>query len=248
MSDPVWPLLGAVGGAIIGSFIATLVIRWPQDRAVSQGRSACDACGKPLNIVDLIPVLGFAVRRGRCRQCDAPINWRHPAIEIAAALIGAAALAAAPGYAGFAGALFGWMLLAAGAIDAEHFWLPDAITLPMAVLGIAAAALAPPDLADRLIGLAAGFGSLWLVAAGYRWLRGREGLGGGDPKLFGAIGAWLGWSALPFVLLLASLAGLGAVATAMLRGQAISATTRLPFGSLLAVAAFPVWLVLSGQP
>lgn len=247
MTDPLWPLLGAVGGAIIGSFIATLVIRWPQDRTVRHGRSTCDACGIQLNIVDLIPLIGFAVRGGRCRQCHAVINWRHPAIELAAALIGAAALAVAPGWPGVAGAAFGWMLLAAGAIDAEHFWLPDAITLPMAALGIVAGGIAPPPMTDRLIGLAAGYASLWLVAAGYRALRGREGLGGGDPKLFGAIGAWLGWYALPFVLLLASLAGLGAVVIAMARGQPVSATTRLPFGSLLAVAAFPIWLVLNGQ-
>lgn len=162
-------------------------------------------------------------------------------------MIGAVALSVAPGWEGLAGAVFGWMLLAAGAIDAEHFWLPDALTLPLAALGLAASLAGEPPLADRLIGLAAGFGSLWLIGWSYRRLRGREGLGGGDPRLFGAIGAWLGWQALPVVLVIAGLAGLGAVAIAVLRGRDVTATTQLPLGSLMAVAAFPVWLVSAAQ-
>jgi leader peptidase (prepilin peptidase) / N-methyltransferase len=90
----------------------------------------------------------------------------------------------------------------------------------------------------------AGFGTLWLIGRGYRLVRGREGLGGGDPKLFGAIGAWLGWAALPHVLLLAGFVGLGSVLIARFRGKAVRATTRLPLGSLMAVAAWPLWLFL----
>lgn len=241
--DWLWPLGGGVAGAIAGSFLATIVIRWPRDRSVMAGRSACDSCGRTLGAVDLIPLLGFAIRRGRCATCHAPIDRRHPLIELAAALIGAAALAAAPGWAGAAGAVFGWMLLALAVLDVEHYWLPNRLTVPLALLGLAAGVVGiAPALNDRLIGAAAGFGALALIGWAYRVVRKRDGLGGGDPKLLGAIGAWLGWQALPFVLLGASLIGLIAVGLAVARGEAVSGTTRLPFGALMAVAAFPIWL------
>lgn len=244
----IWALAGLVGGAIAGSFIATVAIRWPQGRSATRGRSACDACGRSLGPVDLIPLIGYLIRRGRCRTCDAPIDIRHPLIEIAAAVIGATALIAAPGIEGAAGALFGWLLLLLAVLDIEHYWLPDRLTLTLALLGLAGGTLGlSPSLVDRAIGAAAGFVSLFLIALAYRAVRKREGMGGGDPKLLGAIGAWLGWAALPFVLLLASLIGLGAVAFGMARGRGVSATHRVPFGALMAVAAYPIWLVMLGR-
>ena len=101
-----------------------------------------------------------------------------------------------------------------------------------------------PPLLDRAIGGAGGFAVLWLVAAGYRALRHREGMGGGDPKLFGAIGLWLGWRMLPVVLLLASLTGLAFVLARHVAGRRVRADDRLPFGALLAIAAYPAWLVM----
>jgi len=235
---------GGALGLIAGSFLATIVIRWPEGRCIASGRSTCDGCGRMLGPLELVPLLSFAIQRGRCRACGAAIDPRHPLIEGGCALVGVAALLVAPGTAGLAGAVFGWLLIALAALDVEHQWLPDRLTLPLAVLGFAGGALdLPPPLLDRAVGAAAAFASLSLIGWSYRRLRGREGLGGGDPKLFGAIGAWLGWQVLPFVLLLASLAGLGAIAAMTLRGRAVTATTRLPFGALLAVAAFPVWLV-----
>lgn len=241
----IWALAGLVAGAITGSFIATIAIRWPQGRSAMQGRSACDACDRLLGPVDLIPLLGYFLRRGRCATCNAPIDPRHPLIEIGAAIIGATALVAAPGIEGAMGALFGWLLLLLAVLDVEHYWLPDRLTLTLALLGLATGALGlAPSLTDRAIGAVAGFLSLFLIAAAYRAIRKREGIGGGDPKLLGAIGAWLGWTALPFVLLLASLIGLGAVVFAMARGRGVSATQRVPFGALMAVAAYPLWLVM----
>lgn len=242
-----WAVAGAGLGAVIGSFLATAAIRWPQERSVARGRSACDSCGRTLGPVDLIPLFGYLIRRGRCATCGAAIDRRHLLIELAAAAIGAIAFALAPGLTGFAGALFGWQLLLLAVLDVEHFWLPDRLTYPLALTGLAAgSAGVPPWPNDRLIGLAAGFAGLFAVALLYRLVRKREGLGGGDPKLFGAIGAWLGWAALPMVLLLAALIGLAAVAAARARGEAVRATTRLPFGALLAVAAWPLWLLLIG--
>lgn len=238
-----WAIAGFILGAIAGSFLSTAAIRWPAGGQVTRGRSACDHCRRTLRVVDLIPILGFLVRRGRCATCGGAIDRRHLLMEIAAALIGAAAFAVAPGPAGVAGALFGWLLLLLGTLDVAHFWLPDRVTGLLALLGIAGGAVGlPPFPNDRLIGLAAGSAGLWLVGAAYRLIRRREGLGGGDPKMLGAIGAWLGWAALPWVLLLAGLAGLASVLVARARGEAVGATTRVPLGALMAVAAWPLWL------
>lgn len=240
-----WALGGAMAGLIAGSFIATLAIRWPQGRGMG-GRSACDGCERVLAIRDLIPVLSWAFAGGKCRTCDARIDWRHPAIEALAALIGAVALFAQPGIEGAAVALFGWQLLALTAMDAEHFWLPNWLTGALAVSGIAfGAAGIGVDLSSRLIGGVAGFAALFAIGWIYKSVRGRAGLGGGDPKLLGAIGCWLGWQALPYVLVGASMAGLLVAFGMMARGKDVAATTRLPFGALMAVAAFPLWLLFS---
>lgn len=235
---------GFVLGALIGSFIATLVIRWPQGRSVIAGRSQCDACGKILGPLELVPLLSFALTKGRCRSCGGRINRRHFWVELAAAVIGAVSLALVPGWQGLVGALFGWMLLMLALLDAEHFWLPDKLTLPLLLLGLIV--VNEPSLLDRLIGATAGYAALALIGVAYRAARGREGLGGGDPKLLAAIGAWLGWQALPFVLLAASLAGLGWAGFAALRGRPMSGQDRLPLGTLMALAAWPIWLFANG--
>jgi leader peptidase (prepilin peptidase)/N-methyltransferase len=240
-----WPVLLALLGAVIGSFIATLVIRWPQGRSVLHGRSHCDGCDRVLGPRDLVPLLSFAVARGTCRTCGAAIDPLHWRIEAIALSIGLTAALVAPGPVGLAGAVFGWLLLALAALDVMEFWLPDALTLALALAGLATGALGvEPPLTDRLIGGAGGFAALWLIALGYRRLRGREGLGGGDPKLFGAIGLWLGWRMLPAVVLLAALTGLAVVVAGMARGRTARLDDRAPFGALLAVAAYPAWLFL----
>lgn len=239
-----WPVMLGVLGAILGSFLATIVIRWPRGESVMAGRSMCDHCGRPLRPIELVPLLSLAITRGRCLTCGAPIDARHWQIELACAAIGVLSGMAVPGPVGAAGAVFGWLLLTLAALDVTEYWLPDALTGTLALTGLAAGLVAPPEWADRLIGGAAGFGALWLIAFAYRRLRGREGLGGGDPKLLGAIGLWLGWRMLPFVLLLAGLVGLAMVVMAAARGRSMTATDRLPFGAMMAIAAYPLWLVM----
>lgn len=237
------PTAGVLLGLIIGSFLATLILRWPDGRSVAAGRSSCDDCGHHLRPWELIPVVSYVLQAGKCRQCGKAIAQDHISIELVAALIGGLALFASPGPEGLAGAIFGWLLLTLAALDVKHQWLPDGLNATLAVSGLLACfVLASPALFDRLVGGFAGFVSLALVAAAYKSLRGREGLGGGDPKMLGAIGCWLGWQALPLVILGASLVGMLVVISWQLRGKDFAADSMLPLGSLMAIAAFPLWL------
>ena len=242
MIDPLGATLGGVAGAIAGSFLGTLILRWPQGRGVSRGRSACDGCGRLLSVVDLVPLLSALVQRGQCRTCGAAIDPLHGRVEAGCAIIGALALGFAPDPGGIGWALLGWLLLTLAVLDKRHFWLPDALTLPLAFLGFTIG-LWTTDVAmvDRVIGAVAGYGALLAVTVGYRLLRGRDGLGLGDAKLLGALGAWFGWQALPFILLLAASLGLIAVLAAMALGRAVNGATRVPLGTFLALAAVPGW-------
>lgn len=235
--------LGFLLGIIIGSYLATIAIRWPKGEGAARGRSRCDGCGTALEARDLVPLASYLWNRGRCRQCGVRIDPVHAVAELSAGLVGALAFALHPDVTGLGGAIFGWGLIALAILDIRHFWLPDRLTLPLIALGFGLAWLTGmPSLSDSLIGATAGFLALFLIGYAYRILRGREGLGGGDSKLLAAIGAWLGWTFLPLVLLLASLTGLIAIIASRLRGTRVSAGDRLPLGTFLAVAAWPLWL------
>ncbi len=248
MPVPLVAIAGAVLGAIVGSFVAALVIRWPRGESVVGGRSRCDACSETLRASELVPLMSYLLQRGRCRRCGARIDPRHPAVELAGALIGVVGVLAHPLPLALVTAALGWWLLATATIDAEEHWLPDALTLPLVPLGLLAAwAGFGPPLLDRAIGAVVGGLGLALLAWFYRVLRGREGVGGGDPKLLAGIGAWLGVLQLPFVLLGAGLVGLAAALALAARGKEVSATTRLPLGALMAVAAWPLWILSAGN-
>lgn len=236
--------LGALAGLIAGSFLATALIRWPKGEGVARGRSRCDACATPLGARELMPLLSHAVQRGRCRHCGARIDARHLAVEFAAATVGLVAMAAHSWPLGAVTALLGWWLLLAAMLDLEQQWLPDRLTLPLIPLGLLAAwAGFGPALGERALGAVVGWATLALLALLYRLVRHREGMGGGDPKLLAALGAWVGIWHLPVVLLGAGLFGLGAVLLMRLRGEQVTATSRLPLGTLMILAAWPVWLV-----
>lgn len=237
------PIAGGLVGLVVGSFLATLVVRWPLGKSIASGRSNCDSCGKQLAPRELIPVVSYVWQKGRCADCGEAINTHHLAIELTSALVGALALYVAPNIIGLAGAVFGWLLLTLASLDAEHHWLPDRLTAILAISGMFSALMVEePILMDRMIGGFVGYFSLTLIAIVYRRLRGREGLGGGDPKMLAGIGIWLGWQYLPIVLIGASVTGLVLVLSARLRSQAVGMDSQLPLGSLMAVTAFPVWL------
>lgn len=248
---PLWlaATLGGLLGLVIGSFLATVLIRWPKGESAAGGRSRCDGCGAVLAPIDLIPVLSWLIRRGRCRACGKKIDPRHLAVELAAALIGVVAALAHPLPLALVTAALGWWLLLTAALDLEAQWLPDLLTLPLILLGLAAAwAGFGPPLAERLWGAGLGWASLEAIRQLYRLTRGREGMGGGDPKLFAAAGAWAGAWNLPVILLAAGLLGIAAVLAMMLRGKRVEAGTRLPLGTLIALALWPAWLVVAIQP
>lgn len=242
--------LAALVGAVLGSFIAALVLRWPQGRSVLRGRSQCDACHAPLTARDLVPLLSALWLRGRCRHCGARIDPFHLYVELGAALIGAIALALMPGTAGWLWALFGWLLLPLALLDARHMWLPDALSALLAVAGLLVAGpMLGTGLFDRWAGALAGGLLLAAVAAAYRRYRGVDGMGGGDPKLVAAIGCWIGWQALPLLLLLASLGGLGWAIVAQRKGDGPLASRAVPFGVFACIAAWaavPLWPLLAG--
>lgn len=237
-------ILGGVG-LIVGSFLGLVSLRLPRGEGVVGGRSRCDGCGAALAPWRLIPVVSYLLSRGRCTGCGAPIPRRYPLIELAAAGIGVwAGLAQAAPLDAALTALLGWQLLLIAVIDAEHFRLPDSLTLPLlATGGLAAVVLDQTAPLDAAIGAAVGFAGLWLLAFAYRRLRGRDGLGDGDPILLAAGGAWVGWIGLPSVLLWASAAGLSVVAARVLVGRKVSAGDRLPFGPCLAVGVWLTWLL-----
>ena len=248
---PLWlvALLGGLLGLVAGSFLATLLIRWPKGESAVSGRSRCDACGAVLGLLELVPILSWLVRRGRCRACGAGIDPRHLAVEVAAAMIGVVAALAHPLPLALVTGGLGWWLLLVAALDLEEQWLPDLLTLPLVLLGLAAgwAGFGPP-LDERFWGAGIGWASLEAIRLGYRLLRGRDGMGGGDPKLFAAAGAWAGVWNLPVILLSAGLLGIAAALAMLRRGQTVAAGTRMPLGTLIALALWPAWLLVAIQP
>ena len=231
---PFLALLGGLLGVVLGSFAATLLLRWPQGLKISAGRSRCDSCLRRLHPLELVPLASYLALRGRCRTCRSPIGRLSPTIELLAGLTGAACFALrVPLLAPFL-----LTLLTLAAFDLLCLWLPTALV----VVAAGFALLAPPlveglGVGDRLAGGFAGFAVLAAVAFAFRRLTGRTGLGGGDPRLFGAIGLWCGPLQLPLLLLIAC--GIGFVAYAA-RGRLASngKAVELPFGTYLCAATF----------
>lgn len=242
---PIWFLLASliILGLIWGSFVAALCSRWPKGESVTKGRSRCDQCGSQIAAYDLIPVASYLLLKGKCRHCGQNIGLLPLATELAAALTGAAPLLLLPESQAIAGAFFGWLLLPLILLDYRHLWLPNRLVLLLAVMGFVVGPMLTPDntLVDRLAGLLAGFLSLEIVRRVYQQFRRRDGMGAGDPKLFGALGIWLGWQALPITLLGASAIGLILPTILHLMGKHHRAA--LPFGSYLGVAAYVAGLI-----
>ncbi len=247
----------ALVGLQFGSFLNVLVWRlprmlereWqaastavdPKGEAVfnlSSPRSHCPHCQTPLRWRDLVPVLSFLCLRGRCAHCDTPISARYPLVELAVGLLwGLCAWRWGVSLTALAWAGFFTTLLALALIDADTLLLPDALTLPLMWAGLIAANLGwiGLPLADAVWGAVAGYLSLWVVYQVFLRLTGKHGLGGGDFKLLAALGAWLGWQVLPWLVLGASVMGLVLAAVFMLRGR-YQKDQHIPLGPSLSLA------------
>lgn len=251
-------IAAALLGLCVGSFLNVVVYRLPrmmeaQWRAecaslageepapaepfnLMQPRSRCPSCAAPITAWQNVPVVSWLVLRGKCAHCKAPISARYPAVEIAAGAL-AALLAWRFGYSGALawGLVFGWALLALTFIDLDTQLLPDDITLPLLWAGLIANTFATfTDLRSAVLGAAGGYLLLWSVYWGFRLIAKKEGMGYGDFKLLAALGAWLGWQILPFVVVVS--AGAGAIIGGLLLWRSRRGIeTRIPFGPYLAL-------------
>ncbi len=240
-------LLGGVLGALVGSFIGAALVRLPEGRSVLCGRSACDSCGAKLGPLELVPLVSFALQRGRCRHCHASIDPWQTAAEAGGALVGIASVLVAPNdWAMIWAALLGCQLLLLALLDLRHFWLPNKLTALLALTGLAHGLwlyrTGSELLFEVLAGGALGFSGLTVVAITYRALRGRDGLGAGDAKLLGAIGLWIGPAGVIATLLGGSLVAIFGALGLLLIGRKVGAQTALPLGSALALAGWVVAL------
>ena len=205
-------------------------------------RSACPHCGHAITAMENIPLLSWLWLKGRCRECQAPISARYPLVELLTALLSLVVAATyPPGWALLAALLLTWVLVALTFIDLDKMLLPDQLTLPLLWGGLLfnlTGGFVP--LADAVIGTMAGYLVLWSLYWAFKLLTGKEGMGYGDFKLLAALGAWLGWQALPIVLLLSSLVGafIG-IGLILLRNH--HQNKPIPFGPYLAIAG---WIAL----
>lgn len=259
MSPAIFPWIALVIGLCVGSFLNVVVHRlprmmerdWREQCAELQGmpapsgevigiarpRSRCPGCGHAITAMENIPVLSWLFLRGRCSACKARISLRYPLVELAAGLAAAyCAWRFGAGLAALGAMVFVWTILAASLIDADTQLLPDSMTLPLLWMGLLLnIAGTYTDLQSAVIGAAAGYLCLWSVYWAFKLLTGKEGMGFGDFKLLAAIGAWLGWSSLPVVILLSSLVG-SVVGIALIVFARHGREVPIPFGPYLGAA------------
>lgn len=232
-----WLAAAAALGACLGSFLNVVIHRLPRGESLLRPGSHCPRCGAAVRPWHNVPVLGWLLLRGRCRDCAAPIPVRYPLVELAgaAAVLAAVATASDP----LGAALRAALLLALTAvffIDLDHRLILDVMTLPGTLLGVAAAPWLGLTRLDAVVGAAIGWGALQGLRTAWKRMRGVEGLGGGDVKFAMWMGAWLGWQGVALTFVLGSLVGAAVGLWLMGRGRADGATT-LPYGVFLAPAA-----------
>lgn len=251
-------------GLLVGSFLNVVIYRLPkmmeqqwvaecaelsgqavtptaETLSLMSPRSRCSSCGHVIAWYENVPLLSYVFLRGKCSACRTPFGIRYPTVELATGVLFAfcawrwGATPAALAWCGFSAAL-----VALAMIDWDTTLLPDDLTLPLLWAGLVFAALRlnpAVSLPDSLWGAVGGYVSLWLVYWAFKLVTGKEGMGYGDFKLFAALGAWFGWSALVPIILMASVIG-AAVGIAMKFSSALREGGYVPFGPFLAGAGF----------
>jgi leader peptidase (prepilin peptidase)/N-methyltransferase len=202
-------------------------------------RSACPSCARPIRAVENIPVVSYLMLGGKCAGCKAPISSRYPLVEVLTAILTVGAIVRfGANSAGLAACVMLWILVALTFIDFDTQLLPDNLTLPLLWAGLLANVLgAVPgvSLRDAVIGAIAGYLILWAVYWLFKIIRGKEGMGYGDFKLLAALGAWLGWQALPLIILMSSVVG-AAIGISLVAFKGRDHQIPLAFGPYLAIA------------
>lgn len=238
-------------GACWGSFLNVCIYRIPAELSVVKPRSRCPKCMTNLAWYDNIPIFGWIALGGKCRYCKAPISVRYPSIELLTAILFTLLWLHHP---------YNWLLVPYGVlvfglilgsfVDIDEMWLPDRCTIGGMIMGPIFSFLLPSmhgmeghvdGLIQSLIGLVVGFGSLWSVAFFGRLILKKEAMGFGDVKLMGALGAFLGWQSIIFIVFVSSLLGtiIGVSCIAMGKKEWQS---RIPFGPYIALAAI-IWVL-----
>lgn len=252
-------LIAGLFGLLIGSFLNVVIHRlpimmqreWDNDFAEASDkppvhteaynlvvpRSACPHCGHQITALENIPVLSYLVLGGKCSSCKAKISFRYPTVElITGALSALMVWQFGSGWLGLGALLFLYLLVALTFIDFDTQLLPDDLTYPLLWAGLLVNLNQGfASLHDAVIGAAAGYFFLWSINFLYRLVRGHDGMGYGDFKLLGALGAWMGWTMLPAIVLMSSVVGaLVGIVLMLLNRRGLD--LKIPFGPYLAAA------------
>jgi leader peptidase (prepilin peptidase)/N-methyltransferase len=252
-------LASALFGLLIGSFLNVVVYRLPVmaqrelDNYIAHEagkelphpdrfnlmvpRSACPHCGHQITALENIPIVSWLFLRGKCSACKAPISPRYPVVEAVTGLLSAVLVwHIGSGWLGLASLVFAYFLIAMTLIDYDTKTLPDDLTYPLLWLGLLInldGTIVP--LRDAVIGAMAGYVSLWAVYWLFKLATGKEGMGYGDFKLLAALGAWMGWTMLPTIIILSSVVG-AIVGISLIVFARRDRNNPIPFGPYLAAA------------
>jgi leader peptidase (prepilin peptidase)/N-methyltransferase len=251
--------LAGVIGLLIGSFLNVVIHRIPKmmqresDNYVASEsnkelphtdqynlmvpRSACPQCGHQITALENIPVVSYLAIRGKCTQCKTHISARYPLVEMLTGGLSAFMIwHFGTSIAGLASVLFVWLLIAMTFIDADTQLLPDDLTYPLLWCGLLINLNGSfTSLESAVIGAMAGYLSLWSIYWLFKLATGKEGMGYGDFKLLAALGAWMGWTMLPVIILLSSLVG-ALVGISLIVFAKMNKSKPIPFGPYLAAA------------
>ena len=257
-----WYPLVFVLGAVVGSFLNVVILRLPKIMqqqwrseceaflelkptqtgdalSLSHPPSTCPSCNTRIKPWQNIPILSWLMLRGKCANCSASISIRYPIIELITGVLSVVvAMQFTYDWALLLALVITWCLIALTVIDAETQLLPDDITLPLLWLGLVANAFGVfTDLQSALWGAVFGYGILWSIYWIFKLTTGKEGMGYGDFKLLGALGALLGWQALPMIILMSSAVG-AIIGIALMATKRLNREQPMPFGPYLAIAGW----------
>lgn len=232
----IWPVLVGLLGLFIGSFLNVCIHRIPRGESIVFPGSRCPTCATAIKPWDNIPVLSYIILKRRCRYCGERISPRYPLVELASACLAVSLLYRF----GLSVTFVLYYMLACALlvitfIDLDHQIIPDRISLGGIIVGLIAVPWLPLSYKDALIGLALGAGLLITIIYGYYILTGKQGMGGGDVKLLGMIGIFIGWRGVVFTIFVSSLIG-AIVGIAWIYFQKKDMKTAIPFGPFLSLA------------